>query len=64
MIRLYRKWRARRMALAIAQIGVGQNVIDGFDGDKLGFRAGAVHTSDNAGRRLGHARSHTEWTGD
>lgn len=52
------------MALAIAQIGVGQNVIDGFDGDKLGFRAGAVHTSDNAGRRLGHARSHTEWTGD
>jgi hypothetical protein len=62
--RLYQKWRARRMALAVAQIEAGRDVADVFDGDKLGFRAGLGHASGNAERRLGHARSHTEWTGD
>jgi len=52
------------MALAMAQVSVGQEVADGFEGDDLGFRAGLGHASGNAERRLGHARSHTDWSGD
>jgi hypothetical protein len=52
------------MALAMAQIEVGRDVAAGFEGDKLGFRAGIGHASGNAERRLNHARSQTEWTGD
>ena len=61
---LWSKWRARRMSLAMSQIGVGRKVADGFAGDALGFRAGSSHASANAERRLNHATSATEWRGD
>lgn len=46
------------------QLAAGREASDGFEGDRLGFRAGGTHASANAERRLNHARSSTEWRGD
>lgn len=52
---LYGRWRARRMALAVKQLGAGGGRV------QSGMRR---HSQQDAASRLTSAETHTDWTGD